>query len=108
MTPTQIDTAAMILTLTRQHGYPPTVRELGRAMGIGSTRGAMENVARASDAGLVRIDAGRARGATVRACGCSSPLAFRPVRHQRGMAVLSRAAVCLRCRGIVLATENAQ
>jgi repressor LexA len=59
----------------RRHGYPPSRREIGRAVGLASTSGVFHQLAILQSKGYLQWDAGRARTLEVRLPG---PQAGRP------------------------------
>ena len=108
MTPIQIDTAAVILSLTIALGYPPSLRELALELGL-CMRGVDERILLLEKVGLARLGKpGTQRAVVVRTCRCEHPHAFLPIARSSGPRAKGRgvlipdAALCLRCRGIVL------
>lgn len=53
---------AYVRTYTAEHGYPPTVREIGAALGIPSTSIVNRHLNRLHDAGALVRTSGVARG----------------------------------------------
>lgn len=54
-----------IVRLTDQQGYPPSVREIGREVGIASTSHVRATLVRLREAGRIRLYPGIARSITV-------------------------------------------
>ena len=69
MTPQQGATLAWIRSFMREHGYAPTLREIGGHFGISSTS-AFERVHRLVDAGHLKLVAGRRGLRPTGVCPC--------------------------------------
>lgn len=54
-----------IIEHMREHGYPPTLREMGDHMGIRSTNGVAEHLERIERKGYIKRERLRSRGITV-------------------------------------------
>ena len=67
----------------RRHGYPPSRREIGQAVGLSSTSGVFHQLAALRSKGYLRWDPGRARTLEVRRPG---PAAARPGRDPEASA----------------------
>jgi repressor LexA len=61
MTDRQRQVLMAIDSLTRKHGYPPTVREVGTAVGIKSSSTAVQHLLKVQNAGLVEWEQGKSR-----------------------------------------------
>lgn len=49
----------------RDHGYPPTIREIGKGVGLSSTSSVSERLARLASEGRLVVSPGVARGLRV-------------------------------------------
>ena len=65
MTPRRLDVLQTIDALTRRHGYPPTLRELGKATGIASTNGVRDHLVRLERDGYIKTTPGLARSIVI-------------------------------------------
>ena len=65
LTDRQRQALAYITRHTREHGYPPTLREIGDEMGIRSTHGVSDHLERLEAKGAIRRTPGAARGIRV-------------------------------------------
>ena len=74
LTDRQVQVLAAIRRLTEQTGYPPTLREIGGAVGLASASSVLHHVRALEDAGLLTRSAGRPRARVV-----TAPM---PRRHQ--------------------------
>jgi repressor LexA len=61
----QAEILEFIAQHTRERGYPPTVREIGRAVGLASPSTVHAHLAKLADAGLIRRDATKPRAMLV-------------------------------------------
>jgi repressor LexA len=64
-TPRQTEVLAAIASLTKAKGYPPTLRELGEALGIRSTNGVNDHLDALERKGLIARDSNVARSVRV-------------------------------------------
>lgn len=62
LTPRQSQILDYIRLHLREHGYPPTLREIGAAMSIGSTNCVSEHLRALQRKGAVRVDSIKSRG----------------------------------------------
>lgn len=65
----QHDALAYIREHVQQHGYPPTVREVGRRCGYESTSGAHNLLQKLVDRGLITVRQGTPRAMTITDAG---------------------------------------
>ncbi len=71
-----------IVSHTREHGYPPSVREIGEAVGLTSTSTVHAHLATLQRLGYLRRDPTKPRAIEVRYdAGSATPIEQRPVRH---------------------------
>lgn len=71
-----------IVTHTREHGYPPSVREIGEAVGLTSTSTVHAHLATLQRLGYLRRDPTKPRAIEIRYdAGSAAPIEQRPVRH---------------------------
>ena len=56
LTARQAECVAVIRRSIEERGYPPTLREIGSAMGIGSTNGVRDHLRALQRKGILRID----------------------------------------------------
>lgn len=61
LTERQAEVLATIVVLSQAKGYPPTMRELGVALGISSTNGVTEHLDRLAAKGFIARDPKSAR-----------------------------------------------
>lgn len=66
MTPRQREVLATIIDLTRVNGYPPTIRDIGRELGISSPNGVMSHLRPLRRAGYIEESAGDKRHRGIR------------------------------------------
>jgi SOS-response transcriptional repressor LexA len=62
LSPRQRDTLDVIRGWTETFGYPPTLRELARELGIGSTNGVNDHLKALKKKGFIETDPVKARG----------------------------------------------
>lgn len=72
ITPRQAEVLATIQRLTEHAGYPPTIREIGAALGLASTGTVHHHVRVLEDVGLVSRSAGRPRARALEAGAAAS------------------------------------
>ena len=65
LTPKQQQIYDYILSFTAQHGYPPSVREIGAAVGLKSPSTVHFHLKKLADAGVIEIGAGKGRAITL-------------------------------------------
>jgi repressor LexA len=65
LTPRQTDILQFVNAHVDEHGYPPTVREIGQAVGLTSPSTVHAHLARLESAGLIRRDATKPRALEV-------------------------------------------
>ena len=65
LTPRQQEVLATITDLTERRGYPPTIREIGAALGMASPSSVHHHVRVLEQAGLLSRSRGRPRVRTV-------------------------------------------
>ncbi len=71
-----------IVSHTREHGYPPSVREIGEVVGLTSTSTVHAHLATLQRLGYLRRDPTKPRAIEVRYdAGSATPIEQRPVRH---------------------------
>ena len=71
-----------IVTHTRDHGYPPSVREIGETVGLTSTSTVHAHLATLQRLGYLRRDPTKPRAIEVRYdADSAAPIEHRPVRH---------------------------
>jgi repressor LexA len=71
-----------IVSHTRDHGYPPSVREIGEAVGLTSTSTVHAHLATLQRLGYLRRDPTKPRAIEVRYdADSAAPIEHRPVRH---------------------------
>ena len=71
-----------IVSHTRDHGYPPSVREIGEAVGLNSTSTVHAHLATLQRLGYLRRDPTKPRAIEVRYdADSAAPIEHRPVRH---------------------------
>jgi len=71
-----------IVTHTRDHGYPPSVREIGEAVGLTSTSTVHAHLATLQRLGYLRRDPTKPRAIELRYdADSATPIEQRPVRH---------------------------
>jgi repressor LexA len=71
-----------IVTHTRDHGYPPSVREIGETVGLTSTSTVHAHLATLQRLGYLRRDPTKPRAIEVRYdADSATPIEHRPVRH---------------------------
>lgn len=80
LTPRQHEVLATITRLTDRRGYPPTIREIGAAMGLASPSTVHHHVRVLERAGLVSRSAGRPRARII-----LDPSANEASNHQAAM-----------------------
>ncbi len=76
LSPRQRALLEAIARLTQERGYPPTLRELARALRVSSPNGIRQHLASLERKGFIRRDAGKVRGIvlTERASGEAIPV----------------------------------
>ncbi len=67
LTPRQAEILAFITQHTRERGYPPTVREIGQAVGLASPSTVHAHLAKLAEGGHISRDATKPRAMNVRA-----------------------------------------
>ena len=87
LTPRQSEILEFVNTHVESHGYPPTVREIGQAVGLTSPSTVHAHLARLESAGLIRRDATKPRALEVIEGGRSKS------RPQPAAAAASRATL---------------
>ena len=65
LSPKQQQIYDYILSFTAQHGYPPSVREIGAAVGLKSPSTVHFHLKKLADAGVIEIGAGKGRAITL-------------------------------------------
>ncbi|MEA2827924.1 MAG: repressor LexA [Actinomycetota bacterium] len=71
-----------IVSHTREHGYPPSVREIGEVVGLNSTSTVHAHLATLQRLGYLRRDPTKPRAIEVRYdADSAAPIEHRPVRH---------------------------
>ena len=65
ITPKQQKIYDFIQSFTAEHGYPPSVREIGAAMGLKSPSTVHFHLKKLADAGVIEIGAGKGRAITL-------------------------------------------
>lgn len=95
-TKTQTAIYSYIVSFTREHSYPPTVREIGAAVGLRSTSTVHTHLHRLVDRGLISIDSTRQRSI----CICADEANNR--RDERRVPLVGSVAAGLP----ILAAEN--
>jgi repressor LexA len=71
-----------IVSHTRDHGYPPSVREIGETVGLTSTSTVHAHLATLQRLGYLRRDPTKPRAIELRYdAGSATPIEHRPVRH---------------------------
>lgn len=65
LTPRQRRILDYIRAFRLEHGYPPTLRQIGAEMGIKSTNGVHDHLAALKRKGYIDLDQGQARGIVV-------------------------------------------
>lgn len=66
LTRRQHDLLTYVVDYTDQHGYPPTVREIGDGIGLASTSSVHHQLTVLNRVGLIRVDATSSRAIDVR------------------------------------------
>ena len=75
-TPRQADVLVFIAAFTTEKGYPPTVREIARAIGVASTQGAADHLRLLKLKGLITSDPKTARSIQVVSQALVAPLSI--------------------------------
>ena len=68
LTRRQYEVLKLVVDYLREHGYPPTVREIGRALRITSASTVYDHLSRLEKKGFIRLRARRPRGIDVVLC----------------------------------------
>ncbi len=81
LTPRQREILDVIVEHLNQHGYPPSVREIGQTVGLRSPATVKSHLDNLRDAGYLVRDPAKPRAIQVRYEGTGSDAERRPVRH---------------------------